>query len=316
MSLICNICLEEYKNNFNSEKTPRILSCGDTFCTECLKKMRKNNIIVCPICRKENFEEIEKMPVNKYIIDSINDKILSSIKYLDNQDIKEDNPDYKFSIALMGESGGGKTSIGNFYRTGEKAQNSTLSTVSLDNSFKFLSVHQKTVKITLWDTAGEEKYRSLSIGYIRGVHAIILVFALTNLLTNKDKEKFEQKSENEKNKIKEEYTKAKINDLEYWIQQFKQINSQKKQIIYLVGNKIDIGKDYILINEDEITKFVLNNNLNYYETSALTGENIQKMFNELAFELMTIYSNSSDASTAKSFKLKNNINKTTATCKC
>ena len=203
MSLICNICLEEYKNNFNSEKTPRILSCGDTFCTQCLKKMRKNNIIECPICRKENFDEIEKITVNKFIIDLINDKILSAIKYLDNQEVKADSPDYKFSIALMGESGGGKTSIGNFYRTGEKAQNSVLSTVSLDNSFKFLLVHQKTVKITLWDTAGQEKYRSLSIGYLRGVNAIISVFALTDLLNKKDKKAFEQKSENEKNKIKE-----------------------------------------------------------------------------------------------------------------
>ena len=315
MSLICNICLEEYKNNFNSEKTPRILSCGDTFCTQCLKKMRKNNIIECPICRKENFDEIEKITVNKFIIDLINDKILSAIKYLENQEVKADSPDYKFSIALMGESGGGKTSIGNFYRTGEKAQNSVLSTVSLDNSFKFLLVHQKTVKITLWDKAGQEKYRSLSIGYLRGVNAIILVFALTDLLTKKDKKAFEQKSENEKNKIKEEYTKKIINDLNYWMQQFKQINSQKNQIIYLVGNKIDIGKEYILIKENEINDFVLTNNLNYYETSALTGENIQRMFNELAFELISIYSNSTDASTAKSFKLKNNINKS-STCKC
>jgi GTP1/Obg family GTP-binding protein len=99
------------------------------------------------------------------------------------------------------------------------------------------------------------------------------------------------------------------------MQQFKQINSQKNQIIYLVGNKIDLGKEYILIKEDEITKFILDNNLKYYETSAVTGEKIQEMFNELAFELMTIYSNSSDASTAKSFKLKNNINKS-STCKC
>lgn len=308
MSLVCDICLEEYKNNVNSEKTPRVLSCGHTFCTQCLWKMMKNNKIECPICRKENFEEIDEIRVNQYIIDLINNKILSAIKYLDDQDVKADNPDYKFSIALMGESGGGKTSIGNFYRTGEIAQNSLLATISLENSFKFLSVHQKTVKITLWDTAGEEKYRSLSIGYLRGVHAIILVFPLTNLLTKSNQKTFEQKSENERNKIKEEYTEKIIKDLEYWMQQFKQINSQKKQIIYLVGNKIDIGKKYILINDDEINKFILSNNLNYYETSALTGENIQKMFNELAFELMSLYSNSEDKSTAKSFKLKNKNN--------
>ena len=136
MSLICSICLEEFKNSFNSEKTPRVLSCGDTFCTQCLRKMSKNNIIQCPTCRQENFEEIEKIRVNKFIIDLINEKILSAIKYLDNKDIKTDNPDYKFSMAFMGESGGGKTSIGNFYTNGEKASDFILSTIGLENSFK------------------------------------------------------------------------------------------------------------------------------------------------------------------------------------
>jgi len=47
----------------------------------------------------------------------------------------------------------------------------------------------------------------------------------------------------------------------------------------------------------------------------LTGENIQKMFNDLAFELMKMYSNSADDSTANSFKLKNGIKKS-GKCKC
>lgn len=255
------------------------------------------------------------MRVNKFIIDLIDEKILSAIKYLDDKDVKTDKPDYVFSIGLAGESGGGKTSIANFYQTGETAKENITTTIGLVNSFKFLSVHQKTVKITLWDTAGEERYRSISIGYLRGVHALILVFSLTNLGNNKEFEDFKQKTENEKNIIKEEYTKTTIKDLEFWLQQFKEINTHKKPIIYLVGNKIDIGEEYKLIKDDELTNFILNNNLNYYETSAMTGVKIKEMFNNLAFDLISLYSKSSDAATANSFKLRNKINRNEK-CKC
>ena len=314
MSIICPICLEEYKNSMNSEKTPRILSCSDTMCTQCLRKLKKDNVIECPICKKQNFEEVEEIRPNKFIIDLIEQKILSAIKYLDDKNIALYKPDYHFNVALTGESGAGKTSICNFYKT-DKPILSTLPTIGLDNSFKFLSVHQKLVKITLWDTAGEERYRSLSIGYLRGVHAMVLVFSLTNLLDQEELKIFKQKSKEEKNKIKEDYTKNTIKDLNFWLQQFKMINSQSMQIIYLVGNKNDIGEEYRLIQKDELNNFVINNNLNYYETSALTGDNIKKMFDNLTFELLSIYSNSEDANTAKSFKLKN-VRNNSEKCKC
>ena len=315
MSIVCEICLKEYQNNMNSEKTPRILSCGDTFCTQCLRELMKDNVIKCPVCEKENLEEIEKYSVNKFIINMINEKILSSIKYLDNKDIKTDKPDYHFSIALVGESGAGKTSIGNFYKTGETIKENVVPTIGLINSFKYLYVHQKTIKITLWDTAGEELYRSLAVGYLRGVNALIIVFSFSNLLNEKDLESFKQKTGEEKNIIKEEYTKNTIKNLEFWLEQYKQINIRKEQIIYLVGNKIDISEEYKLIIKDEINNFVLNHDVKYFETSALTGEKIIEMFNNLAYDLMSIYSNSSDASTAHSFKLKNKINQKRG-CKC
>ena len=63
--------------------------------------------------------------------------------------------DFKFSIALLGESGVGKTCIGNFYQTGKAFQVSPIATVAIDHSYKYLSIHSKTVLITLWDTAGQ-----------------------------------------------------------------------------------------------------------------------------------------------------------------
>ena len=293
MSIICEICMEEYQNSFHSEKTPRILECGDTFCTECLKKIKeKNNTIICPVCRAESSEEIEKIRVNKFVINQVEKKILSAVRYLDldNEEINMNKIDFKFSIALLGESGVGKTCIGNFYQTGKAFQVSPIATVAIDHSYKYLSIHSKTVLITLWDTAGQEKYKSLATGYIRGVDAIIIVFSLINFDNKIEYEKYKTKSEEEKNKIKEDYKIKTFGEIEYWIKHCRQINVQKNQIIYLVGNKAE-KKEYRLIDAEDAQNYANANKIKYYETSAKTGEKINEMFNSLALDLIKIYSN-------------------------
>ena len=69
----CDICLKEYEETFNSDLIPKVLKCGDTFCIKCIKKIKKNKSgeIDCPICKKRYNENIEEMPINKYIIDLI-----------------------------------------------------------------------------------------------------------------------------------------------------------------------------------------------------------------------------------------------------
>ena len=173
MSIICDICMEEFQSSFTCDKTPRILECGDTFCTECLRKLKaKDNKIICPICRTESLEEIDKIRINKYIINQVEKKTLSAIQNLDIKDISLNKIDFKFSVAFIGESGVGKTSLGYFYDKGQQPEKTPIATISLENSYKYIKVHNKIVKITLWDTAGQEKFRSLTIGYLRGVHAI------------------------------------------------------------------------------------------------------------------------------------------------
>ena len=303
MSIVCEICLEEYHNSFTSEKTPRILECGDSFCTECLKKIKeRENKIICPVCRTESFEEIEKIRVNKYIINQVEKKILSAIKDLDNKEVDTNKIDYKFSIALIGESGVGKTCIGNFYRTGKPFDISPISTMAIDHSYKYVLIHSKTVQITLWDTAGQEKFKSVTTGYIRGVDAIIVVFSLTSFNSEDDYKMFEKKSEEEKNIIREEYKKNTFREIEYWIKHCKQINAQKKQIIYLIGNKVD-QKEYRLIDCEDAQKYANEKKIKYFETSAKTGEKIQNMFNSLALDLMKIYSDE-DLDTEEDFALK------------
>ena len=63
-SLVCDICLEEYGDNDKSEKTPKILSCGHTFCCQCIKLTMKKicNQIICSNDRLKDERPFDKIP--------------------------------------------------------------------------------------------------------------------------------------------------------------------------------------------------------------------------------------------------------------
>ena len=287
-TLVCDICLEEYSNDLNSKKAPRILKCGDTFCTECLEKSRSNNKNICIFCEEESCEEVGKLIINKCVIEQYENEVLLNFKYMNEELIDINLLDYKFSVGLMGESAGGKTSIAHYFYTGEYIGEECLSTVGLDYSFKFIACKDKTIKITLWDTAGQEKFGSLSAGYLRGVQALLLVFSLTPIWQDGANKKYKEAQGEEKLKIQKDYTLKTFNKVAFWLTQFNSFNNQKNKIIYLIGNKSDDTENRIIRLEDA-QKFAKNNKLTYFETSAKTGRNIQKVFESLTLKLMKIY---------------------------
>ena len=78
----------------------------------------------------------------------------------------------------MGENLCGKTSISHYFNTG-RSLNTPISTITVDYYFKFAKYKDKTIRIILWDTPGQEKYNSISAHKLRGVQALLLVFSLT-----------------------------------------------------------------------------------------------------------------------------------------
>ena len=73
LSLLCDICLEKYGDN---ERSPKILSCGHTFCSECIKKLLNinKNKIICPIDREIYKTSFDKIPLNRIILDLISEE--------------------------------------------------------------------------------------------------------------------------------------------------------------------------------------------------------------------------------------------------
>ena len=167
--------------------------------------------------------------------------------------------DYIFKLILIGSSGVGKTSI--LQRYIQKIFNDDYTcTIGVDFFMKSMKIDDKLIKLQLWDTAGTEKFKSITTGYYRGANAAFIVFDLTS------RKSFESVSE--------------------WIENYyKYSNPDYERHVILIGNKSDLKNERI-ITEDEIDDFVKLNKIKYFETSAKNGENIDESFLFIAEQLM------------------------------
>ena len=239
-------------------------------------------------CSKETDEEVDKLIMNKCALEECIKELLFSFKYIDEKNIDINKLDFQFSIGLMGETNGGKTSISHYFHTGQSFEESPISTIGLDYHYKYVSCKKKTIKITIWDTAGQERFGSVAAGSLRGVQALLLVFSLTPNFHGNEKEEYDMAQGEEKEELKEKYTNKALKQVEFWLEQFNQFNQQKNKVIYLIGNKCDDEENRIIDLEDA-KYFAKQYELKYYETSAKTGRNIKKLFEDLIIELMDLY---------------------------
>ena len=158
---------------------------------------------------------------------------------------------YELKIVLIGDSTVGKTSL--LYRFIEgKFIDSKLCTVCADFKTKLLKIDESTIaKITIWDTAGQEKYKAITCNYYKDAHGIILVYDVTN--------------------------KSSFKNLPVWLNDINNNNNLGEDIsVILVGNKIDLP--YREISYEEGDDFAKKNSLLYIETSCKEGNGIEDVF--------------------------------------
>ena len=91
---------------------------------------------------------------------------------------------YKFKYILVGDSGSGKTSFVNHF-VEEVFISSYDMTIGVDFLFKTKTYQDKTIKFQIWDTAGQEMFRSLTSCYYKGATAILLFYDVTRSETFK-----------------------------------------------------------------------------------------------------------------------------------
>jgi len=161
-----------------------------------------------------------------------------------------------YKIVVLGDISVGKTSILSRFRYGIY-EPEYMPTLGIDFFSQNLFYEDKTIRLILWDTAGEERFRSLIPSYLKNADCIIIVFDITN--------------------------KDSFNSLNKWLTDSK--NNASEGTIYIIcGNKSDL-KEKRTVNENEIDEYIKKNELIYVECSAKNGEGIKDLFNTVAKNL-------------------------------
>ena len=165
-----------------------------------------------------------------------------------------------FKLLLLGEiATGAKTSLLHRY-IDNSFQSSTIATIGIDSRIKIVQTDFGVIKLQIWDTPGQERFRTINSTYVKGSHCIILGYDVTN------KESF----------------KSIRNS---WYDYIKNNIGVDFPLLYLVGNKIDKIEERILSDEEGIS---LANDLNmkYIGVSAKTGENVDILINDIVNSLI------------------------------
>lgn len=165
--------------------------------------------------------------------------------------------DQEFKVALMGSHAVGKTSIATFLQQGHFVDGQ-LPTIGAEFFSKVIRTQNGDASLVIWDTAGQEKYRSLVPMYLRNAEAVIIVFDWS------DSESF--------------------NTLKEWLLQVKNDGVPNCKV-YLVGNKADLEP---FTKRESMVTALEEFGLDYYFTSAKTGEGIEELFVKVATDLTII----------------------------
>ena len=179
-----------------------------------------------------------------------------------------------YKILILGDSTVGKTCFLTRYADNTFQENQ-MATLGVDYKLKNVKMEDgNIVKLQIWDTAGQDRFHSLTRNYFKGAHGIILLYDIT--------------------------TQSSFDNVSKWIKQIKE-DASEKVVIILVGNKIDLEHKRVIPTE-EGEKIAEDFGLIFFECSAKTGKNINEAFNELIKKTVANFSKPA----GKGQKLKQN----------
>ena len=165
----------------------------------------------------------------------------------------------KLKLIVVGDQGTGKSCILNRF-INETFEENYQATIGMDFQSKNVTIHDQDVRLILYDTAGQEKFRSLIPNYIREAQIILLIYDISN--------------------------KESFDSIPKWITQIYDVK-KAEGVFVLIGNKIDLENER-KVTFEEGKKFAEENNFIFQEISAKNGDNFEKLFEIQIFE--AIYS--------------------------
>ncbi|CAL9101564.1 ras-related protein RABC2a-like [Musa acuminata AAA Group] len=172
----------------------------------------------------------------------------------------EQDYDYAFKILLLGDAGVGKSCLIQSFMS--HFVDNHPPTLGTDFQIKYLTVGDKKLKLTIWDTAGNERFRTLSTSFYRGAHGIIMVYDMTR---------------------PETFTHL----TDTWTKEVEQYSTNQDCIKILAGNKLDKESER-KVTKEEASALANAKGYLFVECSAKTRQNVEKCFQDLAEKILQV----------------------------
>eukprot|EP01056_Protomagalhaensia_sp_Gyna25_P002942 Protomagalhaensia_sp_Gyna_25__2941@NODE_2727_length_923_cov_462_787330_g2274_i0_p1_GENE_NODE_2727_length_923_cov_462_787330_g2274_i0NODE_2727_length_923_cov_462_787330_g2274_i0_p1_ORF_typecomplete_len210_score28_79Ras/PF00071_22/1_8e66Roc/PF08477_13/3_8e25Roc/PF08477_13/3_1e03Arf/PF00025_21/2_8e19FeoB_N/PF02421_18/1_7e06GTP_EFTU/PF00009_27/6_5e06Gtr1_RagA/PF04670_12/5_4e06MMR_HSR1/PF01926_23/1_1e05RsgA_GTPase/PF03193_16/2_3RsgA_GTPase/PF03193_16/0_14SRPRB/PF09439_10/0_00021AAA_22/PF13401_6/0_000 len=155
---------------------------------------------------------------------------------------------YLFKYIIIGDTGVGKSCL-LLQFTDKRFRSDHDLTIGVEFGARTVTIDGKQLKLQIWDTAGQESFRSITRSYYRGAAGALLVYDISRRET--------------------------FNHLTKWLDEVRQ-NSNINMTIVLIGNKSDLDRREVTTEEG--AEFAQEHGLIFLETSAKTAENVEEAF--------------------------------------
>eukprot|EP01133_Synstelium_polycarpum_P003903 gene3903-4517_t len=156
-----------------------------------------------------------------------------------------------FKYIMVGDSAVGKSNLTLQFVDKRFAPNSDF-TIGVEFGSRTINLDNKQIKLQIWDTAGQEKFRSITRAYYRGALGALIVYDITR------RETFES--------------------LTSWLSDCRKYSTGDVTIA-LIGNKCDLESSR-QVSTSEAKDFATEHGLLFFETSAKTGTNVDEAFEQ------------------------------------
>ncbi|KAL2245054.1 UNVERIFIED_CONTAM: Ras-related protein RABB1c [Sesamum indicum] len=164
---------------------------------------------------------------------------------------------YLFKYIIIGDTGVGKSCL-LLQFTDKRFQPVHDLTIGVEFGARMITIDNKPIKLQIWDTAGQESFRSITRSYYRGAAGALLVYDITRRET--------------------------FNHLASWLEDARQ-HANPNMTIMLIGNKCDLAHRRA-VSTEEGEQFAKEHGLIFMEASAKTAQNVEEAFIKTA---ATIY---------------------------